>query len=104
MNDKYGTGEVDEKGYMSIIALDEDGNVLATRAIYPQIGTAEVEMHGGEVNSPHITTYGVTSHRVRFVDTGNIHSVVLIDSDERAIDYLDSTVDVRGLGQFTMYP
>ena len=98
MSDKYGTGEVDEKGYMSILALDEDGNVLATRAIYPQIGTAEIEMHGGGVSSPHITTYGIDSHRVRFVDTGNIHSVVLIDSDERAIDYLDSTVDVRADG------
>ena len=98
MSDKYNTGEVDERGYMSILALDEDGNVLATRAIYPQIGNAEIEMHGGDVNSPHITTWGVSSHRVRFVDTGNIHSVVLIDSDERAIDYLESTVDVRGAG------
>ena len=98
MSDKYGTGEVDEKGDMSILALDEDGNVLAIRPIYPQIGTAEIEMHGGDVSSPHITTYGIDSHRVRFVDTGNIHSVVLIDSDERTIDYLESTVDVRGAG------
>ena len=99
MSDKYGTGEVDGKGYMSILALDEDGNVLAIRPIYPQIGTAEIEMHGGDVGSPHITTYGIDSHRVRFVDTGNIHSVVLIDSDERTIDYLESTVDVRGAGE-----
>ena len=99
MSDKYGTGEVDEKGYMSILALDEDGNVLATRAIYPQIGTAEIEMHGGGVSSPHITTYGIDSHRVRFVDKGDIHSVVLIDSNENPVDYLESTVDVRGAGE-----
>ena len=99
MNDKYGTGEVDERGDMSILALDENGDVLATRAIYPQIGTTEVEMHGGDVSSPHITTYGIDSHRVRFVDKGDIHSVVLIDSNGNAIDYLQSTVDVRGAGE-----
>ncbi|MEC8541063.1 MAG: hypothetical protein VXY53_04410, partial [Candidatus Thermoplasmatota archaeon] len=99
MNDKYGTGEVDEKGYLSIIALDEDENVLATRAVNPKVETDEIQSHGDEINSPNTETDGISSHRVRFVDTGDIHSVILIDSDGNLIDRLVSSVDVRGAGE-----
>ena len=99
MSAAYGTDEVDEKGFMSIIALDENGNILATRPVNPVFVGDEINDHGASTGSPEVDETELSTHRVRFEDKGDIETVVLIDSDGKEIDYLASTVDVRSNGE-----
>ena len=99
MSSAYGTDELDEKGAMSIVALDENGDILATRPVNPVFVGTEINDHGSSTGSPEGDETELSTHRVRFEDNGDIETVVLIDSDGNEIDYLTSTVDVRGNGE-----
>jgi len=87
LDSAFGTEIEDEKGILTAVAVDSDGNVIAQRAIYP----AFLDSHGGDSDT--------SSHTVRFQDNGNIDTVYIVDKDENVIDSIGSSKDLSSFSE-----
>jgi len=91
MDSTFGTDIADEKGPLTVVAVDSEGNIIAHRPIYPSF----VDSHGEVANA--------SSHTVRFQDNGKIDSVYLLDSNENEIDNIGSSINLSSFSDASVH-